>query len=370
MKENIGRSQRNYNIDIIKIFAMFLVVVIHITGVGGIEANCRNLTTQLLIKIVYSISWCCINLFSLSTGYLLCAVRANVKRILTLWAQVFFYSIGGFIVIFFISRDRGIINFSSIAYMFPICFSKYWYMSVYFALYILAPFYNKLIENLNKKQFSWLMIIALICFSVIPTLAGEDTFLIGGVSVGQSFVWLTTMYFLGAYIRKYRITIHNCVLVSLICLMIAAMVAFSYIPKQYVSFGEKKFSLTDYSSVTVLIMSVAVFLLLLNMKLNVGPMTGKIIKAFSVSSLSVYLIHTHELVFYKYIIGHFSWVGDYSALKAVLITIGISLAIMLVCSLIGMIQLKLFEAIGINRLCAYLGDKIMCLKAKIEKKFI
>ena len=152
--------------------------------------------------------------------------------------------------------------------------------------------------------------------------------------------------------------------------MIAAMVAFSYIPKQYVSFGEKKFSLTDYSSVTVLIMSVAVFLLLLNMKLNVGPMTGKIIKAFSVSSLSVYLIHTHELVFYKYIIGHFSWVGDYSALKAVLITIGISLAIMLVCSLIGMIQLKLFEAIGINRLCAYLGDKIMCLKAKIEKKFI
>ena len=29
-------DSRNYNIDLLKIFAMFLVVVLHITGMGGV----------------------------------------------------------------------------------------------------------------------------------------------------------------------------------------------------------------------------------------------------------------------------------------------------------------------------------------------
>ena len=35
-------DSRNYNIDLLKIFAMFLVVVLHITGMGGvIEGSLR-----------------------------------------------------------------------------------------------------------------------------------------------------------------------------------------------------------------------------------------------------------------------------------------------------------------------------------------
>ena len=62
--------------------------------------------------------------------------------------------------------------------------------------------------------------------------------------------------------------------------------------------------------------------------------------------------------------------GKYSAPVSVLVVIGISIAITLGCSVIGMVQGKLFDLIGINRLCEKLGYRLGKLRIKIEKHFI
>lgn len=363
-------NSRNYNIDLLKIFAMFLVVVLHITGMGGVIEGSTSLATEISQKVLNAIAGCCINLFSLCTGYLLCTKTMKAKRLFSLWFDVFFYSVVCFVLGFVISGDKSLIGIPSLGFLFPICFSKYWYMSVYFALYLFSPFFNKLIGSLDKKQFSWMLIFALSAFSVISTVAGEDTFLIGGVSVGQSFVWITTMYFLGAYIRKYGLSIKRGILFAAAALSIICNVIFTYIPEQYRSYGDKKFSLEDYSSFTVLIASAAIFVLILGAKIKVKPKAGKVIAAFSSASLAVYLIHTHEVIFYKWIVENFSWVGKYSAPVSVLVVIGISLAVTIVCSVIGMVQKKVFCLIGINKLCEKLDSKLGNLKIKAEKHFI
>ncbi len=262
------------------------------------------------------------------------------------------------------------LSFPSLGFLFPICFSKYWYMSVYFAVYIFSPFFNRLIESLDKKKFSWMLICALTAFSVITTVAGEDTFLIGGVSVGQSFVWITTMYFIGAYIKKYGLNIKCGILFAAAALSIMCNVIFTYIPEQFRSYGDKIFTLGDYSSITVVVASTAIFVLILGVKINVKPKIGKLIAAFASASLAVYLIHTHEVIFYKWIVGNFTWVGRYSAPVSVLVVIGISLAVTLGCSLIGIAQRKLFCLIGVNRFCEKLEYKMGKIKMYIEKRFI
>lgn len=363
-------NSRNYNIDLLKIFAMLLVVVLHITGMGGAIDGSTGLATEITQKTLNAVASCCINLFSICTGYLLCTKTMKIKRLLSLWVEVFFYSVVCFAVGLVISKDTSLISIPSLGFLFPICFSKYWYMSVYFVVYLFSPFFNRLIASLDKKRFSWLMICALTAFSLVSTVAGEDTFLIGGVSVGQSFVWITTMYFLGAYIRKYGLNIKRAVLFAAALLSIACTVIFTYIPEQFRSYGDKHFSLGDYSSVTVALASAAIFALMLNAKLNVKPGAGKVITAFSSASLAVYLIHTHEVVFYRWIVGKFLWVGKYSAPVSVLVVIGISIAITLGCTVIGMVQGKLFDLIGINRLCEKLGYRLGKLRIKIEKHFI
>lgn len=133
-------DSRNYNIDLLKIFAMFLVVVLHITGMGGVIEGSLRLSTDISQKILNAVAGCCINLFSLCTGYLLCTKTVKIKRLFSLWFDVFFYSVVCFAAALVISKDTSMLSFPSLGFLFPICFSKYWYMSVYFAVYIFPRF--------------------------------------------------------------------------------------------------------------------------------------------------------------------------------------------------------------------------------------
>ena len=361
MEKSSDLCRRNYNIDIIRIFAMFLVALLHLSGMGGMEEGSTSLATLLTARVLNAVSMCCINLFSLTTGYLLCNRTMKIKRLLGLWAQVFFFSVACFVVGFLISGDRSLLSLPSLGYLMPICFAKYWYISVYFAVYLFSPFFNMLIGAMNKRKYTELLITVFICFSIIVTVFGEDTFLVGC----PSFVWITTMYFTGAYIKKYGLNIKMKVLAILSVLSLALTVAFEFIPKQFRSYGEKNFSLNGYNSFTIIIMSVTLFVMLLNMKLNVNEKIGKIIKAFSVSSLAVYLTHAHEVIFYKWIVGQFKWIGAMSAPIAALTVIGISLAITVAGCIAGMIQQGIFKLLRIDKLCECIGNKLTDIKHRI-----
>lgn len=159
-------------------------------------------------------------------------------------------------------------------------------------------------------------------------------------------------------------------LVILSAVSFAANLGMRYLKNESTVFGIKGIILDSYSSLTVFIMSLSIFYLMLNMKIHIEPKAGRVIKAFSASSLAVYLIHTHPVVFNKWIVGNFTWVGAYSAPAAVLITLGIALAITVSCCAVEMLRDKLFELIRINKLCDKAGDKLTVMIHKISDKVI
>lgn len=52
---------------------------------------------------------------------------------------------------------------SFIKSLFAVFFEQYWFVSLYFIMYILSPYLNRLIDHLNKKEhFNLLLILVLI----------------------------------------------------------------------------------------------------------------------------------------------------------------------------------------------------------------
>ncbi|MBQ0106117.1 MAG: acyltransferase, partial [Armatimonadetes bacterium] len=67
MTQNI----RNYGIDILKIISMFMVLLLHIIGDGGILPKTTLFTANdSIANILEILSYCAVDIFVICTGYL------------------------------------------------------------------------------------------------------------------------------------------------------------------------------------------------------------------------------------------------------------------------------------------------------------
>ena len=83
----------NSNIDIIRIFAMLLVVALHCMDYGGfIKLSEANLFLSLFVSLNHTISICAVNCFALISGYLLTDGKKRWNKLAGLWVEVCFYS--------------------------------------------------------------------------------------------------------------------------------------------------------------------------------------------------------------------------------------------------------------------------------------
>ena len=72
-------------------------------------------------------------------------------------------------------------------------------------MYLLLPFINEGIKNINKSTFRNIVIFFVLFFSIYQTIAKifrKDGFIF--LSNGYSIIWLTVLYIIGAYFGKYE----------------------------------------------------------------------------------------------------------------------------------------------------------------------
>ena len=149
-KNDIKKSiKRNSGIDLIRIVDMYSIVIHHILLHGGLLEKYDKFKVLNLINIFCSWHITGFILISGMVGYRTC----KYSNLIYLWLCVLFYSIGIqlFVMLFkpeFVIREKLIYSF------FPLIFSKYWYFSKYFGLYLLLPVINKGIEALNQYEIN------------------------------------------------------------------------------------------------------------------------------------------------------------------------------------------------------------------------
>lgn len=295
MRETQNKTVRNYSIDLLKITAMLMVVILHITSHGIHNATITMFSFPYwIVVIMNSFSLVAVNCFVLISGYFLSERNTSIGRIVPLWIQVFTYSVGVYVLLCVIPDTNVQFSFRSlIEHSLPLMSNQYWFFKYYVLLLIFSPFLNLTIKSLEKKQYTHMLGVCIVLFSIVPSVnVFGDTF---GAASGYSLVWFVFLYFLAGYLRKYPpqkrswFRLYVCSSMAILMMRICGSAAggvFQIIANLQQS----------YNSPLVTAGAVFLFLAATNGPASYGIKSDMMIRKVSGLSFAVYLLHDHGAV--------------------------------------------------------------------------
>lgn len=354
-------SERNYGIDLLKIVSMFMVVVLHVLGQGGVLKTALDLTLNDTVAwFIEILCFPAVNLFALTTGYLCINKKFKYKSVANLYILVLFYSLL-FALIF-----NGFDLIRIIKAIFPVSSKVYWYFSSYFCFILFIPFINKYLNSIDEFEYRNLIYVILFItcgVGLISRVLGYDVVLL---NKGYSPIWLMSLYVIGGYIKLYNFKWKNKskLLYFLIYIFISVFSLLSMVLIIKFPILDKFFSsqvLIQYNSFTIVISSFVIFLLFVN--ISVADFFKKSISFFSGLSFSVYIIHCHPDVWKNFVglFNNFAFMPVYQMVFMVLFT---AVVIYVVCTIIDVIRYYLFKILRVEKLGSIVDEKIVSLLTK------
>lgn len=297
---------RNSNFELLRIFSMLMIILHHFVVHSYYHpvVNNTNFVNDFIIFFFRSGGKLGVALFTMITGYFMIYSKGNIKKILLLECQVLFTSVVIFLVFAFFNNDLFTCK-NILKYFLPNINITFWFFSSYFVLYFFIPYINKLLLNLEKKDFLKLIVIGFVFLILLPS------FFTVRASITNT-IYLFFYYILGAYIRIYDIKKWK-KLKSFcgFCFSYLLIILFSMLIREF-SFN---YSILDayifYSSniYNIFVFSSSLFLFLFFKEVNLG--NNKFINGISSTSFGVYLFHDHPLM------RDFLWKNDFSILSFV-----------------------------------------------------
>ena len=284
----------NPNISILRIIAAIMVVSLHVLGHGGALEADRNSLAWFLEML----SLPAVNIFALITGYVYCEAQWKWKKIIPLWTEAVFYSVG-------LTLLLGVLGYVDISFgviwraCLPILKNRWWYFTSYVGLFFFIPYLNKLIEAIADTTLFKNLIISIVVFlSIIPIIGHMAGSTIYDVDKGFSFFWLMALYLVGAYIRKNGI-VYKGKAVKVACILgyiLIAIVIWLLEWKLPAIAGEFE----KYSSISIVAMGVLMMVATLSGDSseiastdNNDKRTYRLLKTISKTTLACYLISDH-----------------------------------------------------------------------------
>lgn len=285
-------KKRKIGVEYLRIVSMLLIVANHFLLFTGVLDNVKPFTINYyIVWVLEAIGYVGVDCYVLISGYFLIQSKFSWKKVLGLIAEVWFYSVA--ILMCLIATQQGIYSPKQILNAFlPISTRQYWFMTDYIILYILSPFINVGLQNLDKKQFKKLLLILIFLFSIWDVFPGEQL----GVQKGYSLYWLIAVYSIGAYIRLYnggQTRIWKMLYVVCIVGMLASKVVISVCAKIIPGVIVYSNIFYGHSSIFVIGAAVSLFMLFKDLK-NRDTKFEKWILKISPLTFGVYLIHMNE----------------------------------------------------------------------------
>lgn len=361
-------GKRNVGIDILRVVAMFFIIIGHILAQGGVLSVYSSEGLQgsyYFFNGIFVLALCGVNCFALVSGYVGWQNTFKLEKIIKLWATVVFWSVGVSLILFIYNNELFSVK-EAVSSFLPLLRGRYWFFNAYFVVFMFSPLLNHVIKTLPQKTFQYFLLASACVFCIIPVLAlGNDVLRIQN---GFEFSWLMVMYLVGGYFSKYPVTVKKPYKCIIACFGFTLL---NFIYKYLVELVTAKFfgapSLGDlfvsYTSPIAVGEAVCLLLCFSNLKLNNKKLI-KLISFITPTIFSVYIIHVHPLVFWRIINGAFTWLTQYNWLVSFLLIIAIALAIFMGCTALDYIRILLFKILKINMLCDKLGENITKLIKK------
>lgn len=355
-------KQRNIGIDILRIVAMFFVVIIHMLVQGGVISAFLNEGLQVgyyFFNTIGILACCGVNCFALVSGYVGWQNTFRLEKIIKLWATVVFWSVGVSLILFIYKNEFFSLK-EAISMFLPLIRGRYWFFNAYFVVFMFSPVLNHIIKTLPQKTYQYFLLAVAFVFCVIPFLAlGNDVL---RIQSGYEFPWLMVMYLVGGYFSKYPIVIkkpYKCV-VAFFSISLLNFI-YKYLIELVTTrlLGAPSYGDIFMSYTSPVLVGEAICLLLFFSNLQVK--NKKLVKAVSFVTpaiFSVYIIHVHPLVFWNILKDSFTGLTEYNFLVSFVLIIAIVLAIFMGCIALDYLRIFIFKLLRINTLCDKIGKNI------------
>ena len=298
------RKIRQSNFEILRIMAMAMVIALHYLVKGEIVPS--SFTDQrgigLFARLLESFCIVAVNVYVLLSGYFIMETKWNIKKLIRILAQVWFYSLMIPLVCLFL--DLGEVSgwdlYDWITVVFPLQMEHYWFATAYLLLYVLTPMIRAAVTNIGKKELGGIILFLLLFFclpkSFLPIRIPTDRY-------GYDFGWFLCLYLIAAYLRLYGIGWFNRIRKGWMLYLVfsAAIFGYSSILGWFAGKGypllhaaEMNFS---YNHLLVLLASVSLFYGFVYMRF---PETAVIRFCRKIASYTfgVYLLHEHIAIRY------------------------------------------------------------------------
>lgn len=365
---------RQSNFELMRIISMFMIVMWHVI-ISGVGLSQANNTLTLFLDIIKLILVVHVNSFVLVTGYFQSTSKFRLKKVLNLIATSWFYRIVAVIIVLALSLTT-LTNLEILNNVFILPLEhEHWFIHYYILLYILSPFFNKFIERSSQGELKKLVLTLVFINCFLPYLTNQGFF---STSFGFSLYHFITLYFIGAYFRKYPLKQsyhfknmsikHFRLLMVLIFLGCAfGSLTILYLGKYICSFaipGSILFEIgaifqthpAAYDFPLIVVQSCAYFLFF-----STFSFKNKFINNLSTLMIGVYLIHESELL-KPYIYKLFPFLVEKYSPFEIILQIFVVACIIFVCSII----IEYFRKKGVE-LIGFLVKKLK--KAGVSKCF-
>ena len=216
VKSEIKPLTRSSNYELLRIFAMFLIVSCHIVGhcifrQFGSTSDVMNFYTGLKVNQIFSALFVPAgdignSIFFILMGFFM--VRASSKnhfvKIVRLFSEVVFYSFVGILIFASTYASRlycyekvgsiGDICKMLFQYLLPVTSEAWWFITSYIVIYVFSPYISELVKKINRKQF----LIFLVVFYLVNALRWTNQ------SRYNIFFMSLQRVLLGCYIGLYK----------------------------------------------------------------------------------------------------------------------------------------------------------------------
>ncbi|MDE5804222.1 MAG: acyltransferase [Lachnospiraceae bacterium] len=354
-------KERMANLELLRIAAMLLIVVLHFLGKGG---WLTELTEPSLPQTGY-VAWGMealaigsLNVYMLLSGYFLIEGSFRVKRLLQLFLQVLFYSItiGLTAAAFGYLPEEGFSIYYLATLCLPVSTNHYWFMTAYFFMYLFMPLLAQGVKKLTKKQFqivlSLLIFVVCVVKSVVPIPLSTDM-------QGYDCIWYMCVFLVAAYIRLYGVPFFKNVWRSLLVYLASAVGIFTLtlaLRFLYLRTGKLSNMLTvsyNYNHILTLLASAAFFCLFCHIKIKDGAFSrfGCRIAPYT---LGVYLWHEHIAIRYEWQEWLYAVLGKPNgSIMLVLYTLLAAVLVFVIGILLDVLRSLLFR--GLHLLLSHIG---------------
>ena len=252
-------EKRNTNLDLIRIFALLMVLTVHTFLNNGYYSTPVTTPAAIAGTCVRQFAMVCVPLFLLLTGYLQGTKELTLsKKYLCKLTKVLVpYAIITVLTYGVMRLTGGLGDRTFLSMLLGFEGNGYsWYIEMYVGLYLLMPFLNAGWRHLPDKSTKSKVILAFLVVSFAPTLIRPL-----GISVPDywTFLYPLAYYLTGTYLREYGLPF-----TSKHCAIIVAASSALHFAMAIAFFRDDMFSPNNgYNNVFCFINAVIVFTLML-----------------------------------------------------------------------------------------------------------